>query len=271
MPSSERVISAEQARHFQAWHAREIHNPQGVPRGLELLRRQEQLATGQAAGLAGERVDPVQAALKRMAEEREALDLRIAALRDWEQRLQEREQALDIRESSLQQQEADARQQGMETGQQEGYAAGWSDAENERSQWMQLQDALTGELETLKSQLAEQCLALGVDIARKVLMDSIAVTPDSAVNILRKVHEEVIDDLEKMTLFVHPDQLERFRTQLPDLPHFAGARLIADATLDINGFRIQHSEGGLDCSLQKRWQRVLSAMDANAAQEVPAP
>lgn len=271
MPLSERVISAEQARHFQAWHTREFSNPTAPPRGMSLLKRQQQLAQGAAKAEAENAIDPVQAALQRMAQEREELDLRIAALRDWEQRLQQQQQTLDIRESHIAQHEEQARMQGEENGQRQGYSAGWAAAENERQQWLQLQDGLMAEIDTLRQKLGEQCLSLGVEIARKVLMDSVSIHADAAANVLKKVHEEMIDDLEKMTLFVHPEQLERFRRQLPDMPHFANARLVADATLHPAGFRIQHSEGGLDCSLNKRWQRALAALDAQLAQENPTP
>lgn len=271
MPLSERVISAEQARHFQAWHTREFTNPGTPPRGANLLRRKQQLAQGDMPTEEAPAIDPVEAAMKRMAEERAELDLRIAALRDWEQRLQEREQHLDIRESQVTQAEEQARLRGEEDGQRQGYGAGWAAAEQERQQWMQLHSDLQTEQQHLRSALADQCLALGVEIARKVLMDSVQAQTDAAIALLKKVHEDVVDDLEKMTLFVHPEQLERFKRQLPELPHFAGARLMADASLHPAGFRIQHSEGGLDCSLHTRWKRVLSALDAQLADEVPAP
>jgi flagellar assembly protein FliH len=271
MPLSERVISAEQARHFQAWHTREFSNPSAPLRGMGLLKRQQQIAKGNAQEESENAIDPVQAALLRMAQEREELDLRIAALRDWEQRLQQQQQALDIREAQIAQQEEQARLNGEENGQRQGYAAGWAAAESERQQWLQLHDNLCTETQTLKQQLANQCLSLGVEIARKVLMDSVSLNEEAAANVLKKVHEEMIDDLEKMTLFVHPEQMDRFRRQLPDLPHFANARLVADASLHPAGFRIQHSEGGLDCSLHKRWQRALGALDAQLAQENPAP
>ncbi len=271
MPLSDRVISAEQARHFQAWHTREFSNPTAPPRGMGLLKRQQQLAQGAAKIEAENAIDPVQAALQRMAQEREELDLRIAALRDWEQRLQQQQQALDIREAQIAQLEEQARLHGEESGQRQGYSAGWAAAENERQQWLQLHDSLCNEMQELRQYLGQQCLSLGVEIARKVLMDSVSTTEEAAASVLKKVHEEMVDDLEKMTLFVHPEQMERFRRQLPDLPHFANARLVADASLHPAGFRIQHSEGGLDCSLNKRWQRALSTLDAQLAQENPTP
>lgn len=264
MPLSERVISAEQARHFQAWHTRELQGVGISARGLAMPKRAAQSAGAQAAEDQAQ-VDPVASALQKMAEEREALDLRIAALRDWEQGLQEREQSLDIRESRIADLEQEAYIQGEEKGRCAGYAAGWSGSEQERAQWLALHADVSAEVDALKTRAAEQCLGLGVEIARKVLMDSIALDDSSAAKVLKKLHEDIVDDLEKMTLTVHPSQLEWFRKQLPDLPHFAGARLVADASLNPAGFRIQHSEGGLDCSLEKRWQRVLAAIGSEHA------
>ena len=91
-------------------------------------------------------------------------------------------------------------------------------------------------------------------------MDSIALETGVAAKLLKKLHEEISDDLEKVTLVVNPSQLEWFNKQLPDLPHFAGARLVTDASVNPAGFKLQHSEGGLDCSLEKRWKRALSSL-----------
>jgi flagellar assembly protein FliH len=257
MPLSDRVISAEQARHFQAWHTREFDNPGSTLRNAEAMRRKPGLAGGMAAE---ERKDPLQESRQQMAAEREALDLRIAALRDWENKLNERSEALDARERNIGELENNARVQGEEKGRCQGYAEGWASAEKERNAWMNLNQAVSNEFQSIKEGLAQQCLKLGVEIAKKVVLDSIALETAPAAKLLKKLHEEISDDLEKITLVVNPSQLEWFAKQVPDLPHFAGARLVADATVHAAGFKLQHSEGGLDCSLDKRWKRALSAI-----------
>jgi len=265
MPLSDRVISAEQARHFQAWHTREFDNPGSALRNAEALRRKPGLTGGMATN---ERKDPAQEARQQMAAEREALDLRIAALRDWENKLNERAQSLDVREQHIAALESAAREQGEEKGRCQGYAEGWASADKERNAWMGLNQSVTEEMQSLKEGLAQQCLKLGVEIAKKVVMDSIALETAVASKLLKKLHEELSDDLEKITLVVNPSQLEWFNKQLPDLPHFAGARLVTDATIHLAGFKLQHSEGGLDCSLEKRWKRALASLGLDSEEGI---
>jgi len=151
--------------------------------------------------------------------------------------------------------------------QQEGYAAGYEEGtarvRMEAAQLHVLFENLGSALAALDQQVAEELLALALEIARQVVRETLAVKPESILTVVREALRQLPQ--QHATVFVHPEDAVLLRSRLSDQLAHAGQRIQEDTSLERGGCRIESANSQIDGSLATRWRRVLENMGAASA------
>lgn len=178
-------------------------------------------------------------------------------LKDWEDRLAAREQAITALEKQT-------LAQAEQTGQQRGYEAGWDAAHHERVALIQAAESMKNEFTQFKNQLADKVLALGVQVAKRVLGDTVQTQPQQAGLILRQLVQDMRFDPSELRLKAHPSTLEALRAQYGDGGELAGIKLLETPDMLTGGFVLMHPEGQIDATMETRWARAIEALSIQA-------
>jgi len=153
----------------------------------------------------------------------------------------------------------------------EGQAAGLAAVQTEAGQLQALALALPAALRLAQSQVADDLLALALDIARQVLGQALAAEPQA---ILAVVHE-LLQAEPALTgapqLLLHPDDAALVKEHLADELKAAGWRLRPDTQITRGGCRVLAASGEKDASIESRWERVSAALARRTAPAAPAP
>lgn len=160
---------------------------------------------------------------------------------------------------------ADLRQQGYA----EGYQEGRSQADEEGAKIIQdAMDSLNrmaGALREAVKQNEEKLLHLAIGIAEKVLMDEIAVRPDTVLKTLDEAISKV-SDLEEVTIKVNPEDMpvvqereEAFRDRLKNVRK---VEFQSSPKIQRGGVLIETSSGSVDAQIKTQLSVIMEAFDA---------
>jgi flagellar assembly protein FliH len=146
---------------------------------------------------------------------------------------------------------AEARQEGYE----DGYAAGQAAARQEAVRLAKAADGMAQALAELDQQVADELLALAIEIARQVVRSEIAAHPDSIIGV---VHEALAQlPHQHATIYLHPEDASLVRSYAGDQLTHAGHRILEDAKLKPGDCLLESGSSQIDASLPTRWRRVI--------------
>ena len=153
----------------------------------------------------------------------------------------------------------EARQEGYNA----GYAAGQVAAQEEASRLAHAAASLDEALAEFDQQVADELLALAMEIARQVVRDEISARPDVIV----KVVHEALSQLphQHATIFLHPDDASLVRSYAGDALTHAGHRLLEDARLSPGDCILESGSSQSDATLATRWRRVIETLGMSSA------
>jgi len=181
-------------------------------------------------------------------------------------------QTLLIDEAELARLRLLAQQTGDSTGHREGYARGLADGQAaglaavqaQAAQLQALTHSLPGALRGADHEVADDLLALALDIARQMLGQALKAEPQVMLSVVRELLQAEPALTGMPQLLLHPDDAALVKEHLPEELQAAGWRIRADATLQRGGCRVLASSGELDATLPTRWERVAAALTRNA-------
>jgi flagellar assembly protein FliH len=150
--------------------------------------------------------------------------------------------------------------QGHAQGQAAGYAAGNQQARNEAAQIHQLLQNMQDALNQVDGQLAQSLLDLSLEIARKMICESLQANPE----IILKIVSEAISSLphfnQNAHLILHPDDADLVRKQMGEQLSHAGWKIFTDTQIKRGGCRVETSHSQVDATMEARWKRVVESI-----------
>ncbi len=161
-------------------------------------------------------------------------------------------------------------EQGYTRGQAEGHAAGLTAVKVQAGQLHALMLALPAALHLAETSVADDLLALALDIAKQVLGQALKAEPQA---ILAVVHELLLAEPALSgtpQLLMHPDDAALVKEHLADELKGAGWRIRADSHITRGGCRVLASSGERDATLETRWERVAATLARNEAPATPS-
>jgi flagellar assembly protein FliH len=150
--------------------------------------------------------------------------------------------------------QADAHREGYAAGYEEGTARVRMEAMRLHSVIEQLEEALA----SLDTEVAQGVLHLGVEIARQVVRQAIAVKPEVIVGVVR----EAINQLphQHTAVYLNPDDASLVRSHAGDQLAHAGHRIFEDTAIARGGCKIEAGGSHIDATLATRWTRIVEAL-----------
>lgn len=180
--------------------------------------------------------------------------------------------------AQLSQQIANSREQarieghadGLATGRTEGHAQGLEEgrlqAEAERLTLQQMAGGFTDALASANELIAQDLLALALDIAKAMLKTALKIKPEL---VLPVVHDALhyLPAMQMQTpalLVLHPKDAAMVRTQIGGLLEGDGWQIMEDAQMPAGGCHIETSRNQIDASTPTRWQRIANTLGSDS-------
>jgi len=165
----------------------------------------------------------------------------------------------------------DGYKEGYEAGRQIGHSAGYETGHREgkllgeeaASQLLTVAAKLDTSLAALDEEIAAELLALSLEIAQKVLRQTLALRPETVVGVVRDALTQLPH--QHANIYLHPDDAALVRNYAGEQLSHAGHRIHEDARLQRNDVSIEASGAHVDATLATRWRRVVEAL----GQDVP--
>lgn len=168
--------------------------------------------------------------------------------------------------------ETEGHRQGYARGQAEGHAEGYAAAmaavHTQAEHLRALTLALPTALRMAEREVADDLLALALDIARQVLGQALTVEPQAILTVVRELLQTEPALTGTPQLLLHPDDATLAKEHLTDDLQAAGWRIRVDATMQRGGCRILAASGERDATLETRWERVAATLARHASPSV---
>lgn len=158
------------------------------------------------------------------------------------------------------------REQARREGHEAGYAAGQARAEamgrEEALRLAKTLESLERCIEQLEQAVADDLLALSIEIARQVVRQAVAANPEVLLGVIREALAEL--PLLHATIYLHPEDASLVRLRAGEQLAHAGHRIHEDPKLARGGAIIEAGGSHIDASLAVRWARVVEGLGQQA-------
>lgn len=156
--------------------------------------------------------------------------------------------------------EAEGREQGYAQGLAEGHAARLAAVQVQAAQLHALAQTLPVALQMAQNHIADDLMALALDIARQVLGQALAAEPQAILAVVHELLQAEPSLSGAPQLLLHPDDAALVKELLDDDLKAAGWRVRTDAQIARGGCRVMAHSGERDATVQARWERVSAAL-----------
>jgi len=157
------------------------------------------------------------------------------------------------------------REEARAQGHAEGLAAGREQAAAEAQRLHALAESLGEVVEAFQQALAVEVMELAVAVARQVVGQAIAVDPSVVLPVIREAVASLPHGHPSLRLRVHPEVAALVEAGFERTPPAAGDwQVVADASVEPGGCRIETATGELDATLPARWRAVVAALGSDA-------
>lgn len=162
-----------------------------------------------------------------------------------------------------------ARQGGYHDGYRDGLAAlesfKQSFAQQATAQMGALMQSYAGQMDALQQQMASALADAAVSLARQVVRDELAASPQRVAAVAQEAIEALLLSARHVTVRVHPDDQPLVAQGAAEILEARGARLVADAAVTRGGCIVESDIGIIDASIESRWRRAAAALGSQAA------
>lgn len=125
-----------------------------------------------------------------------------------------------------------------------------------------LLDSLDRQFQGLEAQMAEAVAATAVRLARQVLRSELAGNPALVAHVATEAVGAVLLSARQITVLLHPQDLPLVAEGASETLQARGARLVADASIERGGCRVESDLGAIDARIAERWAQAASVLGA---------
>ena len=156
-----------------------------------------------------------------------------------------------------------AREEGYRVGFNEGQQSALAEAQKLGALVQKLDEAILG----MESEVADELLALGLEIARQVVRETVRLQPEAILAVVKEAllqlpHQHAL-------IYLHPDDAELVRIHIGDQLAHAGHRIQDDPTLARGDCTINAGSTHVDATLASRWERVVAGLGSSLSLDTP--
>jgi len=164
----------------------------------------------------------------------------------------------EVRRAGFEEGRREGLAEGLEAGRRQGYEEGHALAAAEAARVAQLVAALEDAMQTLDAEVAEEVMALAIEMARRIVRVTLEHHPESILDTVREALLQLPQGHAQIHL--HPEDLDLVRRNAGDQFAHGGHRLHEDLRLQRGECRVEGQGTLVDATLQTRWRRVLESI-----------
>jgi flagellar assembly protein FliH len=153
-------------------------------------------------------------------------------------------------------------QQAHDEGYRIGYAEGREQARVEAERLAGAVKLLDAGLAELDQRVGESLLALAIEVARRVVDESLTVRPELVLGAIRHAMAEL--PMHHAIVRINPEDAELVRAHLGEPFAHAGHRVLEDPAVARGGCVLEGGGSEVDATLRTRWRRALESAGAPA-------
>lgn len=116
------------------------------------------------------------------------------------------------------------------------------------------------EMDALEHATAERVATLAVELARRVVGDTLSTQPGAIVAVAREALAALVETSATPTLRLNPADLEPVQAQLAPALERRRIELQADPSISPGGCLLVSAGGAVDATLETRWARTLASI-----------
>ncbi len=163
---------------------------------------------------------------------------------------------LHLRQQAQQAGQLEGHRAGFEQGKADGYAAGLSLVQAQAQALRNLMLTLPAAMRAAEAEVADDLMALALDIARQLVGQALAAEPQHMLGLVRELlrMEPTLNGTPRLLL--HVDDAALVQQHMADELHAAGWRIRTDPGIERGGCRVHAAGGALDATLGTRWERI---------------
>ncbi len=149
-------------------------------------------------------------------------------------------------------------QQARDEGYKAGYQEGQAKARDEAARLGRAAGKIESALKGLDSEVADELLALSLELARLVLRSEITARPESLLAVI----QEALGQLphQHAAIYLNPDDASLVRSYLGDQLAHAGHRILEDPKLARGDCMLDAGGSHVDAAVATRWRRVVEGL-----------
>ena len=151
-------------------------------------------------------------------------------------------------------------QEGQNNGYQEGRQQGESEIKIELNQVNTIFANLDQHIKTIDQQIAQDLLALAINLTKKMITQAITIHPELILPIVQEAIRHLPNTGQHPRLFLHPADAEIVRQHLNEQLTQDNWEIREDNQLEKGGCRIEAGGGEIDATIETRWRRILASI-----------
>ncbi|MGA7594616.1 MAG: flagellar assembly protein FliH [Gallionella sp.] len=152
------------------------------------------------------------------------------------------------------------RQQAHDEGREAGYAAGEQQARGEVQKINGLMQSLQDQLNQTDQLIAQSLLDLSLEIARKMVSETLQVKPE----VILKIVSDAIGNLphfnQNAHLIMHPEDAELVRQHMGEQLSHSGWKIFTDPQISRGGCRVETANSNIDATTEARWKNIVESL-----------
>jgi flagellar assembly protein FliH len=155
---------------------------------------------------------------------------------------------------------AEGQSAGRADGYATGHAEGLAEARGITARIAEILESLEQAVDGVEQQVADELLNTTVEIAGRVLCQSLKVKPELILPVVREAVDALPLGSGHPMLLAHPDDAALIRAHLGEQLAHNGWQIVDDPSLTRGGCRVELDASEVDATLETRWKRVLDSI-----------
>ncbi len=151
-----------------------------------------------------------------------------------------------------------ARNEGYQAGYQEGKQNATIEMEAIIQHLQTLMVKFEEELQQIDQTVAQELLELAVEFARKIVTQSLELTPELIVPIIQEAIQHLPSATQPLHITLHPEDAALVRIQLENQLSHSKWKIYENSQIERGGCKVEAGGCEIDATLSSRWKTVLS-------------
>lgn len=144
----------------------------------------------------------------------------------------------------------------------EGFQAGFAESSRRMTA---LLVSMEQALQQADQTIAQDLLNLSLEVAQKMVQQTIKTNPEVLLNIIREAISSLPHFNQGAHLIVHPDDATLLRASIGEQLGHTGWKIFEDQLMTRGGVRIETSHSQIDATLENRWKRIVSSIGQDSS------